>query len=152
MNFVIYLFIPFFMNLPTGQTCPQIFTLDGSNESDSRKDVPFGGFVDIAPHFGCEMPPNPNLWGVNRRFQAKRAKYLKFHVIETTASSLTKFGITIETINRPPINPRWQTAVILKKNPLNRHISATVRPILMKFGTVHGDASWPLAADQPLKF
>ena len=39
-----------------------------------------------------------------------------------------------------------------EKNPLNRHISATIRPILIKFGTVHGDASWPLAADQPLKF
>ena len=28
-------------------------------------DVPFGGLVDIAPHFG----------GVNKRFQAKLAKY-----------------------------------------------------------------------------
>ena len=39
------------MNSPTGQTRRQIFTLDGSNDADSRKDVPFGGFVDIAPHF-----------------------------------------------------------------------------------------------------
>jgi len=39
-------------------------------------DVPFGGFVDIAPHLGggVKYPPNPNFWGVNRRFQAKRAK------------------------------------------------------------------------------
>ena len=83
-----YLFIPFFMNSPTGQTRRRIFTLDGSNDADSRKDVPFGGFVDIAPNFGGEIPPpeNPNFWGVNRRFQAKRAKYWKFYVIETTAS------------------------------------------------------------------
>jgi len=74
------------MNSPTGQTRRRIFTLGGSNDADSRKDVPFGGFVDIAPHF----------WGVTRRFQAKLAKYWKFHVIETTASILTKFGITIE--------------------------------------------------------
>ena len=47
--FFIYLFIFFFINLPTGQTRRQIFTLDGSNDADSRKDVPFGGFVDIAP-------------------------------------------------------------------------------------------------------
>ena len=53
------------MNSPTGQTRRRIFTLDGSNDADSRKDVPFGVFVDIASHFG----------GVNRRFQAKRAKY-----------------------------------------------------------------------------
>ena len=39
------------MNSPTGQTRRRIFTLDGSNDADSRKDVPFGGFVDIAPHF-----------------------------------------------------------------------------------------------------
>jgi len=47
----------------------RIFTLDGSN------DVPFGGFVEIAPHFGGEIPENPNFGVVNRRFQAKRAKY-----------------------------------------------------------------------------
>jgi len=35
--------------------------------------------------------------------------------------------------NTPPTNPRWRTAAI-KKYPLNRHISATVWPILMKFG------------------
>jgi len=34
---------------------------------------------------------------VNRRFQAKRAKYCKFHIIETTGSILTKFVTTIET-------------------------------------------------------
>jgi len=55
------------------------------------------GVFDIAPHFGGEIPPKPHFWGVNRRFQTKRAKYGKFHVIETTASILTKFGATIET-------------------------------------------------------
>jgi len=37
--------------------------------------VPFGGFVDIASNFGVKYPQNPNFWGVNRRFQAKWAKY-----------------------------------------------------------------------------
>ena len=37
-------------------------------------------------------PQNPNFWGMNRRFPAKRAKYWKFHVFETTVSILTKFG------------------------------------------------------------
>ena len=63
------------MNSPTGQTRRRIFTLDGSNDADSRKDVPFVGFVDIAPHFGGKIPKKPNFWGVNRRFQAKQAKY-----------------------------------------------------------------------------
>jgi len=47
------------MNSPTGQTRRRIFTLDGSNDADSRKGVPFGGLVDTAPHFlwGGEIPP-----------------------------------------------------------------------------------------------
>ena len=38
------------MNSPTGQT------INGSNDADLRKDVPFGGFVDIVPHFRSEIP------------------------------------------------------------------------------------------------
>jgi len=63
------------VNSPSGQTRQRIFTLDGSNNADSRKDVPFGGFVDIAPHFWGEIHQNPDFGGVNSRFQAKRAKY-----------------------------------------------------------------------------
>ena len=37
--------------------------------------LPFGGFVDIDPHLGGEIPKNPNFGGVNRRLQAKRAKH-----------------------------------------------------------------------------
>jgi len=73
----IYIFIPIFGNSPTAQTRRRIFTLDGSNDADSRNGVPFGGFVDIAPHFGGEIHQNPNIWDVNRRFQAKREKLLK---------------------------------------------------------------------------
>jgi len=60
-----YLFIPFFMNSPIGQTRRRTFTLDGSNDAASRKDVPFGGFIDTAPHFGGEIPPKPQFWGQN---------------------------------------------------------------------------------------
>ena len=64
-NFIylfIYLYL-FFMNSPTGQTRRRIFTLDGSNDADSLKDVLFGGFVDIAPHFRNEIPRKPQFWG-----------------------------------------------------------------------------------------
>ena len=133
------------MNSPTGQTSRRIITLGGSNDADWRKDVPFGGFVDIASHFRGEIPPQkkPNVWGVNRRFQAKRAKCWKFHVIKTTVSISTKFCTTIETI-------KWSSWVVLIgaqqiqdggrppfwKKPLNRYISATVWTILIRFGTV----------------
>ena len=83
-----------------GQTRRRIFTLDGSNDADSRKDVPFGGLVDNAAHFGGEIPRKPHFWDVNMRFQAKRAKYWKFHFVETTASISTKFCKTIETIKK----------------------------------------------------
>ena len=63
------------MNLPTGQTRRRIFTLDGSNDACSRKDVLFGSFVEIAAHFRGEIPPKPLFWGVNRRYQDTRAKY-----------------------------------------------------------------------------
>ena len=51
------------MNSPTSQTRRRIFTLDDSNDVDSRKDVPFGGFVDIASHFGGESPRKPQFLG-----------------------------------------------------------------------------------------
>jgi len=51
------------MNSPTGQTRRRILTLDDSNDADSRKDVPFGGFVDIAPHFRGEIPRKPQFSG-----------------------------------------------------------------------------------------
>jgi len=51
------------MNSPTVQTRRRIFTLDGPNDADSRKDVPFGGFVDISPHFWGEIPRKPQFWG-----------------------------------------------------------------------------------------
>ena len=86
----ILLFIPFFGNSRTSQT-------HVSNDADSRKGVPFGGFIHIVLHFEGEIPQNPNFWGVSRRFQAKRAKYWKFHIIETTASISTKFCATIAT-------------------------------------------------------
>jgi len=47
------------MNSLIGQTRWRIFTLDNSNDVDSRRDVTFRSFVDIAPHFGGEIHPKP---------------------------------------------------------------------------------------------
>ena len=56
----IYLY-PVFGNSPTDQTGQRIFTLDSSNDADSRKDVPFGGLVHIAAHLGVICPKKPFL-------------------------------------------------------------------------------------------
>ena len=60
--FNLYLFCG---NSPAGQTHRLIYTLDGLNDADTRKSVLFGGFVDIAPHFVVEIPPQPlpPFWG-----------------------------------------------------------------------------------------
>jgi len=60
--FFIYLYL-FFVNSPTGLTRRRIFTLNGSNDADSRMDVPFGGFIDIASHFVGEIPQKPQFLG-----------------------------------------------------------------------------------------
>jgi len=76
MGEVKYLFIylyPFWEL--TGQTSQQIFTLVGSNDMHSRKDVPFGGVVNIVSHLKGQITPKPQFWGMNRHFQANCAKY-----------------------------------------------------------------------------
>jgi len=46
------------------------------------QDVLLGDFFHIAPHLGGQKTPNPQLWGVNKRFQAKLAKSNKVHIIK----------------------------------------------------------------------
>jgi len=76
----IFFIYTFFHELTYSQTRRWIFTLAGSNDADARKGVPFGGFVDTAPHFEGEISPQPltQFWGVNRRFQVKRANIESF--------------------------------------------------------------------------
>ena len=57
---IIFIYAPFLMNSPTGQTRRRIFTHDGSNDADSRKDVPFlhcsqfrGSKTHKTPNFGA---------------------------------------------------------------------------------------------------
>ena len=61
--------------------------------------------LTFLPILGVKSPENPNFCGVNGRFQAKQAKYWKFHVIKTTKSISTKFCTTIETI-------KWSSCVV----------------------------------------
>ena len=54
-----FIYTPCLSNSPTGQTVHHIFTLNGSNDADSRKGVPCLAFVDIAPHFGDQIAQKP---------------------------------------------------------------------------------------------
>jgi len=70
-----FLFIPLFKQLTYRSDRSPHFTLNGSNDADSCKGVPFLALVDIAAHLGVHLPQNPNFGGVSRHFPAKRIKY-----------------------------------------------------------------------------
>ena len=61
------------------------------------KDVPFGGYVDMVHYLGGQIPKKNNFGGLNRHFQAKRAKYENLHIIKITAPISTKFCTLIKT-------------------------------------------------------
>jgi len=46
--------------LPKGHTTRRIFTLDGSNDADSRKDLALSRLVDIAPNLDIKFPKTLN--------------------------------------------------------------------------------------------
>ena len=69
----IYLLYPDLGKSPTGQTRRGIFAHNGSNDGDSRKNVPFE-FRSYGSLFRGSVLQNPTFGGVNRRFQAKLAK------------------------------------------------------------------------------
>ena len=120
----ILLFIPFFMNSPTDQTRRRIFTLDGSNDADSRKDALLGVSLTLLPILGVKSPENPNFWGVNRRFRAQTSKILKVSCYRNYCINLNQIlhndrdhqVVVVGGPNRRPTNPRWRTAAILKRN------------------------------------
>jgi len=56
-----FLFIPLFKQL-TGQTAHLIFTLNGSNDADSHKGVPFLASINIAAHLWDQIAPKPQFW------------------------------------------------------------------------------------------
>jgi len=59
-----FLFIPpFLSNSPTGQTVDHIFTLNSSNNADSRKGVPFWLSLILHPILGDQIAQKPQfLW------------------------------------------------------------------------------------------
>ena len=86
-----------FLVTRTGRTSGPIVTIYASYDVILGKDVPFGGYVDMVHYLGGQIPPKPQFWGLNRHFQAKRAKYENLHIIKTTAPISTKFCTLIQT-------------------------------------------------------
>ena len=59
-----------FLGSRPARTGGPILTIYTSYDVFLRKEVPFGGLDETAPHLGGQIPKNPNFGGVNRRFQA----------------------------------------------------------------------------------
>ena len=124
-DFFVWLSCPvlFFSATRQGRTAEPIFTLYVSNDVFPRKEVPFGVRTVGDIIWGKYAPKTPAKMGVNRRFQAKTAKYKNRHISETINSIKTKFedqptdqqlqfvGGLILTRS----NPIWLQAAILKK-------------------------------------
>jgi len=58
-----FIYTPFLSNAPTGQTADHVFTLNGSNDADSCKGVPFLALVDIVAHLGDQIAQKPQFLG-----------------------------------------------------------------------------------------
>jgi len=59
---IFFIYTPFLSNTPTGPTAHHIFMLNGSNDADSCKGVPFSAIVDIAAHFGDQIAQKPQFF------------------------------------------------------------------------------------------
>ena len=107
----------------TAQSTQYNIRHDGSNDADSRKDVPFWDFFHITSHLGGQKNPKPQFRGLNRRFQAKLAKSKNVHIrpIKTTSSIPTKLSWVVPTHalqnqggGRPP---SWKNRKIVITQP-----------------------------------
>ena len=63
------------MNSPTGQTRRRISRLMAQTTRTRASMYPLGVSLILLLILEVKNPQNPNFWGVNRRFRAKRAKY-----------------------------------------------------------------------------
>jgi len=146
------------MNSHTGHTRRRIFTLDGSNDADSRKDMPLSGFRWYCSSFYGWNTPKNNFWGHKWAFLSQTGKILKVSCYRNYCIdfNLTKFSTTIEIT-------KWSSWVV----PIGaqqiqyggrRHFEKTVKsPYLcdrsIDFDEIwQDDKHWPRTADLPLKF
>jgi len=94
--FVFKTYALFFGNSPTGQTNRRILPFDDSYDTESWKDVHFGGFDNTAVYLRGQIPLKSLFRGSYRRFQAKLVKNLNLRILETTPSIAAKFCTVIK--------------------------------------------------------
>ena len=146
----------FLRNSPAGQTTRRIFTLDGSNDADSCKGMPFwlSLILQYCSPFRGQIAQKPQFGGMNRRYPAKCAEYRIVRIIETTLSIITKFCTVIETIKYI----LCEVQIFPKRIQDNggcrlENKSQYLYNGLTDFDKIwHSDASRPSESRQPIKF
>ena len=137
---IIFYLHPFSRNSPIGQTRRRIFTHYGSNEADSRKDMPLCFFSYGSPFRGSKPPKQ--FWGYEYKFTSQtreiktRAYYQNYcidsnEILHSDKDHQMTFVGGTNTHHRSKIADgrhleKWN----------NRHISAPVWPIGTKCGMV----------------
>jgi len=114
------------MNLPTGQTRRRIFTIDTSNDADSRKMYPLWVSLILLSILRVKYPIAP-IFGAWIAFLSQTGKILKVSCYQnycidfnqTWHNDTDHQEVIVGGTNMRPTKPRWRTAAILKK-PLNR--------------------------------
>lgn len=95
-----------------------------------RKNVPFGNFVDIAPHSGSQIPQKNKFESVNKRQEVQirhkqiQEKSKSLNISAKDWPILTKSGRVMRLSSPSAINPK------------NRNISKMVGMILTEFGVL----------------
>ena len=98
------------------KTCGPILTIYTLYDVFPRNDVPFLGVIDNAAHLGVKSPKT-YFRGVNRRFQAKRAKYYQNYCIDSKQilnNDKNHQVLFVDGPNLRHMNPRWRTAAIFQ--------------------------------------
>ena len=62
-RFLSILFFTLFLGSRQAHTGGPILTIYTSYDVFPRKEVPFGGLDEIAPHLGGQIPQKPQFWG-----------------------------------------------------------------------------------------
>jgi len=77
----------------TGHISGLILRICTSFDVFSPKDVLFECFINMPPQLWGQIPNNPNLGGVNRRFRAKLVKSEKMHVCVCMYVCIVRAGV-----------------------------------------------------------
>jgi len=106
--------------------------LDGLNNADLRKDVPFGFRLYCCPFKGSNS--QKPIGGPNRRFQAKRKKnsvsYFRNYCIDCNQILHSDKDRQVPFAggpNMPQTNSRWRTAAVFK----NRKIAVLLQRVVV---------------------